>query len=102
MQKILLAAAMFSMTVIHAQDGSAQEQTATIHVSGMTCSTCPVTVRHRVMQMTGVHDAIVDYKAAAASATATITYEDSEQSPGAIAQAITKLGYPATVKDAKQ
>ncbi len=101
MQKILLAAALFSMTVIYAQDGSAQEQTVTIHISGMTCSTCPVTVRHRAIQMKGVHEAIVDYEAATASATATITYEDSEQSAQEIAQAITKLGYPATITDKK-
>jgi mercuric ion binding protein len=102
MRKILLFVALFSATAIYAQNAIAQEQTATIHVSGMTCSTCPVTVRHRVKQMKGVHDVIVDYEAASASATATITYEDSEQSPGAIAQTISKLGYPATVKDAKQ
>jgi len=54
------------------------------------------------MQMKGVHAVVVDYEAATASATATITYEDSEQSPQAIAQAITELGYPATTTGVKQ
>ncbi|MDX8406375.1 MAG: cation transporter [Mariprofundus sp.] len=86
------------MTVIYAQIGAAQEQTVTMHVSGMTCGTCPITVRHRALQMEGVHSAAVDLD----TASATLTYEDSEQSPWAIAQAITTLGYPATIKDTKQ
>jgi len=83
---------------MHAQNGDAQEQTVTMHVSGMTCGTCPISVRHRALQLKGVHTAAVDLD----TATATVTYEDSEQSPQAIAQAITKLGYPATVRKAKQ
>jgi len=50
------------------------------------------------MQMKGVHAAAVDID----TALATVTYEDSEQSPQAIAKAITELGYPATITDAKQ
>jgi mercuric ion binding protein len=82
---------------MYAQNGTAQEQTVTMHVSGMTCGTCPISVRHRALQLKGVHTAAVDLD----TATATVTYEDSEQSPQTIAQAITKLGYPATVRKAK-
>jgi len=95
MQKILLAVALFSMTAIYAQNTVAQEQTVIMHVAGMTCDTCPISVRHRAMQMKGVHTAAVDIN----TALATVTYEDSEQSPQSIAQAITKLGYPTTVTD---
>jgi len=98
MRKILLFTALFSMLAIYAQNSTAQEQTVTMHVSGMTCGTCPISVRHRALQMKGVHAAAVDLD----TATATVTYEDSEQSPKAIAQAITKLGYPATVQKTKQ
>jgi len=98
MRKIVLITALFlSMTVMHARNGAAQEQTVTMHVSKMTCSSCTITIRHRALQMKGVHAAAVDYK----TATATITYEDSEQSPQAIAETITKLGYPATINNAK-
>ncbi|MDQ6954336.1 MAG: cation transporter [Mariprofundaceae bacterium] len=97
MRKILLIAAFFSMTVIYSQVGAAQEQSVTMHVSGMTCGTCSISVRHRAMQMEGVHSAAVDID----TATATFTYEDSQQSPDAIAQAITKLGYPAMIKGTK-
>jgi len=98
MRKTVLTAALFlSMAFMHAQHGDAQEQTVTMHVSKMTCSSCPVSIRHRALQMKGVHAAVVDYK----TATATITYEDSEQTPQAIAETITKLGYPATINNAK-
>jgi len=97
MRKILFFTAIFSMTTIYAQDGIAQEQTVTMHVSGMTCGTCPISVRHRAMQMKGVHTAAVDIN----TALATVTFEDSEQSSQAIAQAITKLGYPATITEGK-
>ena len=88
---------LLGIATVGAAPASAQEKTATLKVSGMTCSACPISVRHRALQMKGVHAAIVDYEAASATATATITYEDSEQSPQAIAEAISKLGYPATV-----
>jgi len=98
MRRMILPIVFLSITAMHAQNGNAQEQTMTMHVSGMTCGTCPISVRHRALQLKGVHTAAVDLD----TATATVTYEDSEQSPQAIAQAITKLGYPATVRKAKQ
>jgi len=97
MRKMLLITGCFFMAATYAQTGFAQEKTVSMHVAGMTCGTCPISVRHRAMQMKGVHSATVDLD----TALATVTYEDSEQSPKAIAQAITKLGYPATVKGAK-
>jgi len=98
MRRMILPIVFLSMTAMHAQNSAAQEQTVTMHVSGMTCGTCPISVRHRALQLKGVHTAAVDLD----TATATVTYEDSEQSPQTIAQAITKLGYPATVRKAKQ
>jgi len=83
---------------MYAHNSAAQEQTVTMHVSGMTCGTCPISVRHRALQLHGVHAAAVELD----TATATVTYEDSEQSPQAIARAITELGYPATITGSKQ
>jgi len=97
MRKILLLTTLFSITAIYGQNAVAQEQTVTMHVAGMTCGTCPISVRHRALQMKGVHAAAVDI----GTALATITYEDNEQSPQAIAQAITELGYPATITGKK-
>jgi len=98
MKKILLTIAFLSFAAISTQQGWAQEQTVSMHVAGMTCGTCPISVRHSAMQMKGVRSASVDMN----TSLATVVYEDSEQSPQAIAQAITKLGYPATITAAKQ
>jgi mercuric ion binding protein len=97
MRKILLITGFFFMAATYAQTGFAQEKIVSMHVSGMTCGTCPISVRHRAMQMKGVHSATVDLD----TALATITFEDSEQTPQSIAQAITKLGYPATITETK-
>jgi len=98
MRKMLLMTGCLLLVATHAQSALAQEQTVSMHVSGMTCGTCPITVRHRVLQMRGVHSARVDLD----TALATVTFEDSEQSPQTIAQAITKLGYPAIITGKRQ
>jgi len=96
-RKSVLTAAFISFMTLFTQQGWAQEQTISMHVSGMTCGTCPISVRHRAMQMKGVRSVSVDVN----TSLATVVYEDSEQSRQAIAQAITKLGYPATITAAK-
>jgi len=101
MKRMMLSILFISMTFMLSQPGAAQEQTVTTHVSGLTCSTCLITVRHRVLQLKGVHTIAADMDTVH-TATAMITYEDSEQSPRAIAAAISELGYPATITDAKQ
>jgi len=94
MKKIVWTTVCISFATLSMPQGWAQEQTVRMHVSGMTCGICPISVRHRAMHMKGVHAATVDLK----QASATVTFEDSEQSAQAIAQAITKLGYPSTIQ----
>jgi mercuric ion binding protein len=98
MKRMMLTTLFISMTFILSQPGAAQEQTVSIHVSGLTCSTCLITVRHRALKLKGVHTATADMDTVD-TATVTITYEDNEQSPQAIVEAITKLGYPATIRN---
>jgi len=97
MRKMTILAVLSFMIIAYMQDGVAQEQTTIMHVSGMTCGTCPISVRHRAMQMKGVHSASVDID----TALATVVYEDSEQSAQAIAQVITELGYPTMIRGEK-
>ncbi|MFQ5428438.1 MAG: heavy-metal-associated domain-containing protein [Thermodesulfobacteriota bacterium] len=94
MVKIVLTVFFILVMLMPSRYGLAKEATAVLHVSGMTCSSCPITIRHRALKMKGVHKAVVKMS----TATATVTYEDTEQSPEAIARAITKLGYPANIK----
>ncbi len=98
MKKIILTAAFISFVTLSAQQGWTQEQTVRMQVSGMTCGICPISIRHRAMQMKGVLSATADIK----TTSATVTFEDSQQSAQAIAQAITQLGYPAVIKEEKK
>lgn len=98
MQKMMFILLTVAAVSLYVSDASAQEKTAKLKVSKMTCSTCPISVRHRVMQMKGIYAAIVDYDPETSTASVTVTYEDKEQSPKAIAEAITQFGYPASVE----
>ena len=95
MKKTIFTAICLAWGLIAASPLQAKERTVTLRVSGMTCGTCPISVRHRAMQMKGVHAATADLN----TASATVTFDDREQSAQAIAQAITQLGYPATITD---
>ncbi len=98
MQKMMFILLTIAAVSLHASDALAQEKTARLKVNKMTCSTCPISVRHRVMQMKGIYAAVVDYDPETSTASVTVTYEDKEQSPKAIAEAITQFGYPASVE----
>ena len=70
----------------------AAEQTQSFAVAKMDCPVCPVTVTRAIEQLDGVTDVNVDLDAK----TATVTFDDQLTSPGAIAEASTNAGYPAT------
>ncbi len=94
MRQTILAATLLLFTQLLTTPASAEEQHVNIQISGMTCGTCPITIKHRALQLKGVHTAVVNLK----TSSATITYENTQQSAQHIAQAITNLGYPATIK----
>jgi copper chaperone CopZ len=66
---------------------------ATLEVRGMYCATCPVTVRTAAKRVPGV----LDVRVSADEARAWVTYRPEAVAPGAIADAITRAGYPANV-----
>ncbi len=94
MGKIILMAVFLLSLFVPSNHVFAKEVTAVLHVSGMTCSACPITIRRRLLTMRGVSKAVVKM----AAGTATVSFEDNVQSAAAMADAITKLGYPTTLK----
>ena len=74
----------------------AATRTATLEVKGMTCSTCPLTVRQVLLKSPGVSHAKVDLKSAAA----TITFDDATTSVERMANAVTEAGFPAALRKA--
>ncbi|GAB4207039.1 MAG: hypothetical protein OHK0013_24260 [Sandaracinaceae bacterium] len=68
--------------------------TVVLHVDGMHCATCPITVRTVLRRLDGVSDAVVSME----SMTARVTYDPARVTPTRMAQAVTDAGYPARVR----
>ncbi|MBK3916932.1 mercury resistance system periplasmic binding protein MerP [Pseudomonas stutzeri] len=91
MKKILTAivlAAGFSSSVW------AASQTVTLLVPGMTCSSCPITVKHALNKVEGVSEAQVSF----ATKQATVTFDDTLTDVEALTKATTDVGYPSELK----
>jgi len=67
---------------------------ATFKVSGMTCGNCVKHVTKAVSKVPGVTEPAVDL----ASGRVELTYDPSLSTVEAIAEAVTKAGYPATTQ----
>lgn len=92
MKKILTAivlAAGFSSSVW------AASQTVTLLVPGMTCSSCPITVKHALNKVEGVSEAQVSF----ATKQATVTFDDTLTHVEALTKATTDAGYPSELKE---
>ncbi len=96
----LAAAGVLSATILpsspaqSAPASAAAVQKTTFAIKNMTCALCPVTVRRAMEGVTGVKSVAVDFDAK----TATVVYNPSIATAGAIAQAATNAGYPASVQ----
>ena len=69
-------------------------RTTTLDVTGMTCASCPLTVKQILKKQPGVAEASVDYK----SHTAQVKFDPEKNQPQQLARAVTDIGFPTTVK----
>lgn len=90
MKNLLLTLAVL-VSVTPAPPAFAAEQTVTFAVENMTCASCPYIVKQSMAAVPGVVRVDVSFEAK----TATVTFDDANASPGAIAAASTNAGYPA-------
>ncbi|HXG27641.1 MAG TPA: mercury resistance system periplasmic binding protein MerP [Nevskiales bacterium] len=72
----------------------AAPRTVTLDVSGMTCITCPITVRKALSRVDGVETVDVDFK----RKQATVTFEDGKTTTDALTRATADAGFPSTVR----
>lgn len=73
---------------------SADTSTVRVHVSGMTCGTCPITARKALETLAGVYSATVTYK----DSLAIVKFDPRRVKPDEIAAHLTKMtGYGARV-----
>ncbi|MFN4292443.1 MAG: mercury resistance system periplasmic binding protein MerP [Pseudomonadota bacterium] len=73
---------------------SAAERTVTLSVPGMTCGTCPLTVKTALMRLDGVSKVDVNYD----TRLAIVTFDDAKLRIEQLTQATAEAGYPSTTK----
>ena len=72
----------------------ATPKTVTLAVPGMTCETCPITVKKALTRVKGVTKVTVDFD----KKQAVVTFDDAKTNVAALTKATTNAGYPSTVK----
>lgn len=72
----------------------ASTRQVTLAVPGMTCPTCPLTIRKALQKIDGVGNVAVDL----ARKTVTVSYEDTKARPDQLAKTTGEAGYPSTIQ----
>ncbi len=91
MRKLAL---VLTLTTLFSAPVHAGTQTVTLSVPGMTCATCPITVKKALTQVHGVIDVKVTYE----PKEAVVTYDDNKTSLEALTDATRNAGYPSSPK----
>jgi mercuric ion binding protein len=87
-------AAVAALAVILSVPAWATTKTVTLSVSGMTCATCPITVKMALSKVSGVQKTEVSYE----RREAVVTFDDAKTSVSDLTKATTNAGFPSTVK----
>lgn len=90
--------AIFSLAALGATTiASAADQSVTLSYAGMTCSSCPITIKKALMKVDGVKQVKTDLD----KKQAVVFFDDAKTSPVKMSLASAAAGYPATVKAEK-
>jgi len=90
MKQLIIAIALWAALSAPAW---AATQTATLSVPGMTCATCPITLKKALNKVEGVEKIEVNLE----KKEALVTFEDAKTTVEALLEATKNAGYPATV-----
>ena len=75
----------------------AAQRTVTLSVPGMTCATCPITVKKALTQIDGV----IDVKSNLTKRETTVVFDDTKTRVDVLTKATTEAGFPSSVAPAK-
>jgi len=87
--KTLLAAVVTAL--VWTAPAWASPQTVTLNVSGMTCATCPITVKKALEKVPGVSKVDVRFE----KKQVLVTFDDAKTNTDALVKATTNAGYPS-------
>lgn len=72
----------------------AADQSVTLSYPGMTCSSCPITIKKALMKVDGVKQVKTDFE----KKEAVVIFDDAKTTTVKMSMASSDAGYPATVK----
>lgn len=93
--KKLVHCTLFALFAAASTGALAEMKTATFKVSGMTCATCPITVKKAMTRVPGVSQAQVSFE----KSEAVVTFDDAKTNVDALMKASADAGYACTLKD---
>ena len=76
----------------------AATKTVTLNVPGMTCPTCPITIKKALNKVQGVSKVDVSYE----KKQAVVTFDDTKTDTKALVKATTNAGYPSQPEGEKK
>ncbi len=85
-----LAAALF---LIVSSSAWAAPTTVTLEVPGMTCPTCPITIKKALLKEQGVSGVAVRYE----KKKLVVSFDDAKTNPAKIMQSTASVGFPSQV-----
>jgi mercuric ion binding protein len=83
-----------SPVLSEARAQGAAEARVNLHIEGMHCATCPITVRTVLRRLDGVADVTVSVS----DKRARVVYDPQRVTPERMARAVTDAGYPTSVE----
>lgn len=89
MKKLLISGA----ALLFFFPGWAAQQTVTLSVPGMTCATCPITVKKALKRIEGV----IDVKSNLAKRETTVVFDNTRAKVEALTKATREAGFPSTI-----
>ena len=92
MLKRIAGTALVSFIAVAAHAGN--PELVTLDVKGMTCATCPVTVKAVLKKQAGVTEVKVDLK----KGTAEVAFDASKVTPQKLAEVVTEAGFPSAAR----
>lgn len=82
------------MLVAAAAPAWAATQTVTLSIPGMTCETCPITIKYALSKVDGVSGADVSFQ----KREAVVTFDDAKTNVQKLTKATENAGFPSSVK----
>ena len=98
MNKINKMLATLALMAILSAPVWAATKTVTLDVPGMTCPTCPITIKKALNKVQGVSKVDVSYE----TKQAVVTFDDTKTDTTALVKATTNAGYPSQPEGEKK